>query len=168
MILVFAVDENWNIGHQGGMLFHLSKDLKNFKKLTTGNIVVMGRKTLDSLPKGRPLPNRDNVVLSRNPHLQVEGAHIVHDFTEMDLCLKALNPQGERTVFLIGGGNLVDQLFDRCDEALITKIHRTQENYDTSIPNLDEREGWDCIEEGELQEEDGIFFQFTHYRRRKS
>ena len=83
MNLIVAVDENWAIGKEGDLLEKISEDLKRFKELTTNNIVVMGRVTFDSLPKKRPLPNRKNIVLTRDKTLVIEGVEICYTVDEL-------------------------------------------------------------------------------------
>ena len=82
MNLIAAADENWGIGKNGGLLAHISGDMKYFRETTKGKIVVMGRKTLEGLPGGQPLGNRINVVLSENPAYKIKGAVVCHNIDE--------------------------------------------------------------------------------------
>ena len=89
MNIIVACDKNWGIGKDGHLLCHLSGDLKYFKEMTLGKTVVMGRVTLESLPGGKGLPGRRNIVITCNPDYQAENAEVVHDFDELDAALAA-------------------------------------------------------------------------------
>ena len=166
MILMFAVDKNYSIGYKGDMLFHISEDLKRFKKLTVGNIVIMGRKTLESLPKAKALKNRDNIVLTNNLSYEKENAYVVHSIGEMDEKIKELNPDGKKDVFLIGGGNLVKQLYDRCTYAYITEIDKEFKKFDTQIPNIKEDPNWEKIKESNIRKSDELTYKYVEYKRK--
>ncbi|MDO5717800.1 MAG: dihydrofolate reductase [Tissierellia bacterium] len=164
MILIFAVDRNWSIGVDGDMLFKISSDLQRFKKITMGGILIMGRKTFESLPGSNPLPGRTNIVVTRNEDYKKDGIIVVNSIEEMDKKLEELNPENERKVFLIGGGDLVAQLIDRCSYANITKVDSSFEKWDTRIPNLDEL-GWKILSESEEKEESGLKYKYCEYER---
>ncbi|MBE7026531.1 MAG: dihydrofolate reductase [Ruminococcaceae bacterium] len=156
MNLIVATDKNWGIGKDGTMPWHISADLKYFKEKTVGKRVIMGRKTLLSFPKQKPLPNRENVVISTNPSYVVEGAQVVNSTYEL-----SRYDMGNDT-FIIGGGSIYKALLPYCKYAYITKIEDEFE-CDTYFPNLDELENWKMIDEGELLNENGIDFRFTVY-----
>lgn len=168
MKLILAVDNNFSIGIKGDMLFHIKKDLQRFKDLTTGNIVIMGRKTLESLPGGKPLKNRIHIVLTSDKNYEMKDCSIVHSTEEIFEKVKEINPQNEKEVFLIGGGNLVAQLLDKCEEAYITKVDKDYKNFDTSIANLDLLENWKLVEKSEVLEEnqgdENFSFTFNRYK----
>lgn len=149
MILMLAVDNNFSIGVKGDMLFHLKKDLKRFQEITSGNILVMGRKTLESLPGSKPLPNRTHVVLTNQSDYRNHDAIIVSDMDKLEEKITEINPNSEKKVFLVGGGNLVRQLLDKCEKAYITKVDKNYDNFDTSIPNLDKLDNWKLISKSE-------------------
>lgn len=153
MILMLAVDNNFSIGVNGDMLFHLKKDLKRFQNITSGNILVMGRKTLESLPGSKPLPNRTHLVLTSNPSYKNHDAITLSDIDKLDEKIAKINPNSDKEVFLVGGGNLVKQLLDKCSKAYITKVDKTYENFDTSVPNLDELDNWEQVDESEVMTE---------------
>lgn len=159
MNFIVAVDEQWNIGKDNDLLFKLSPDLQNFKKLTTGKVVVMGRSTLESLPGGKPLPGRTNIVLTTEPAYTVEGAAIVHTMEELFDGIKKYPPED---VFIIGGASVYNQLMDYCDKAYITKVLATAAA-DASIHSLDDRDDWKVTEQSEMHEHDGLRFRFTVY-----
>lgn len=164
MILIIAVDNNFSIGYKGDMLFHLKKDLKRFKEITLGNIMVMGRKTLESLPNAKPLPGRTHIVLTSDKEYKNDEAIVVNSVNEIFQKIKEINPNQDKKVFLIGGGNLVKQMIDNIEIAYITKVNKNYELFDTQIPNLEKLENWELIEKSELQEEiqGEELFNFTY------
>ena len=126
--IIAAVAENGVIGDRNTLLWHISEDLKRFKALTSGHPVVMGRKTYESL--GRPLPNRTNVVLSRQ-ELRLEGCRVVHSLAEA----VALFPRDEE-IFIIGGAEIYAQALPSADRLYLTRVHRSYEG-DTRFPDWD-------------------------------
>ena len=111
MNLILAADENWAIGNKGDLLCHLSGDLKYFKKTTTGNTVIMGRKTLESLPGKKGLPGRKNVVLTTDENFSADGVDTVcHSIEELMQVLK-----DDDNAFVIGGAKVYEQLLPLCD-----------------------------------------------------
>lgn len=115
--LIAALARNRVIGREGAIPWHLSEDLKRFKRLTTGSTVLMGRKTYASI--GKPLPNRRNVVLTSRP------IHGIECFSSLDAAFEALRDSGR--IFVIGGGTLYAQLLDRADELYLTLLDRDAE-----------------------------------------
>lgn len=163
MILIMNVDRNFSIGYKGDMLYHLKTDLKRFRDITTGHIMVMGRKTLESLPGAKPLPNRTHIVVTSNKNYKNEDAIIVNDIEKLDDVIKDIQEAGQE-VFLIGGANLIDQLLDKCRLAYITKTDKAYELFDTQMANLDKLDNWKIIEVSEIHEEiqAGELFQFKY------
>ena len=159
MQAIVAVDQNWAIGKQGDQLCYLPPDLKRFQRLTTGHPVLVGRKTLATFPGGRPLKNRRNLILSRDPAFAPEGAEV---FRELD-SLRAAAPADS---FVIGGESVYRALLGWCGTAYITKIGRAWEGADAFFPNLDDDPAWFVAEEGEPLEHEGIPFRYVTYRRR--
>jgi dihydrofolate reductase len=123
MTILVAVAENGAIGKDNRLLWHLPEDLKRFKRLTTGNVVVMGRKTYESI--GKPLPNRVNVVVSRNPHFRAEGCQVVSSLDEALSWSNAQHPAS--SVFLIGGAELYRLGLPLCDRIELTEVHAAPE-----------------------------------------
>jgi dihydrofolate reductase len=123
MTLLVAVAENGAIGKDNGLLWHLPEDLKRFKRLTTGHVVVMGRKTYESI--GKPLPNRTNIVVSRNAAFRAEGCLVVSSLEEA--LRHAAAQQPEATIFLIGGAELYRLGLPDCDRLEITEVHSAPE-----------------------------------------
>ena len=119
MIAIAAVDRNWAIGNKGQLLISLPEDQKGvFRKYTSGHTVVFGRKTLETFPGQRLLPNRVNVIMSRNYDFEKEGAVILHSVDELQDFL-ALSADD---VYLIGGASMYNSLIGLCDKAIITSI----------------------------------------------
>lgn len=163
MNLIVNVSENWAIGKGNDLLFHISADMKFFKSHTVNNIVVMGRKTLDSLPGGRALPNRTNIVLTRNESFERENVKVCHNGGELALLLRDC-PQD--SIYVIGGASLYKDLLPFCDTAYVTKVNATVEDADAFMVNLDESPDWEIAEESELMEEKGYTFKFVTYKRK--
>lgn len=162
MKLILAADENWAIGKNGGLLCHIPGDLKYFKERTKGKTVVMGRPTLESLPGGRPLPGRDNIVLTSREDYSPQGVLVVHSESELDNALASYNSDD---VFIIGGGKVYRDFLSQCDTCYITKIYEKFEA-DTWFVNLDEMAEFEVVWQSEVQEEKGIRYQFFEYRRK--
>lgn len=157
MQLIAAVDENWAIGYGGRLLCPVKADLRRFKALTMGHGVLLGRKTLSTFPGGRPLPGRENFILSRDPAFEAEGARVVHSADEaLRLC--------PRDTFVIGGAQVYRLMLEHCDKAYITKL-RAAFPADAWLPDLDALPDWEKAEEGETLEEGNVRFQYILYRR---
>jgi len=158
MDLVVNVTENWAIGMENNLLVTISADLKRFRQLTTGRTVVLGRKTLDTFPGGRPLRNRRNLVFSGNPAYTVEGAEVVHSLEELKA---AIGP--DEPVSVIGGASIYELLLPYCSEARVTKTLLTVPA-DRYFPNLDALPNWHITETSEILEENGIQFRYVDYQ----
>ena len=159
MILVMAVDAKWAIGYKGDMLTRIPEDLKRFKEMTMGGVLVMGRKTYDSTGA---LPGRETIIMSCSLK-DVDGAHIAHDLDELRHIIK--EKFADKKIFLVGGSHLIDQLIDEVDEAEITFIKKDFEPYDTVMRNLDEDEEFILSETSEEHEYDGMCYEYRHYKR---
>lgn len=136
-------------------------DMKFFRETTTGKVVVMGRKTLESFPNGKPLKNRVNIVLTRDPKYSVDGAVVVHSKEELD---KELNKYDSDDIYVIGGESIYRLLLDDCDRAFVTYVDYAYDA-DTYFPNLDEKSEWNLAEESEEQTYYDIEFYFRTYTR---
>lgn len=143
MISLVAVDKNWGIGKSNKMPWNIPGELVFFKEVTYGGIVVMGRKTLESLPNGKPLKGRRNIVLSKNPDFTVKGVEVVSSPEEL---LKLIHNENEDKVFLIGGASIYHLLLPYCKKAYITKVEGEFE-VDTYHSNLDNYSEWQLCEE---------------------
>ena len=162
MKLILAADANWAIGKDGGLLCHLPGDLKFFKEKTLGMTVVMGRTTLESLPGGKPLPKRENIVLTTNKDFSREGVTVAHSEAELD---QILADKDTNQVMIMGGGKVYRDFLHRCDTCYITKIYQAFDGADTHFVNLDEMPEFKVVWESDVQEENGIRYQFFEYRR---
>lgn len=154
MNAIVAISENGGIGKDNRLLFHISADLKRFKELTSGHTVIMGRKTLQSLPGGRGLPNRRNIVITRDIDFTAERAEIVHSVDEA-LAL------AEEDAFVIGGASIYQAMLPYCDKVYLTKVYADAEA-DVFFPSLC---GWQVVRRSEMQEENGLRFQYIDYMR---
>lgn len=159
--IIVAVAQNRAIGLKGDLVYHLSSDLKRFKALTTGNTVVMGRKTFDSLPKGA-LPNRRNIVLSRQAGLQLPGTEV---FASLD---EALNNCGkDEKVYILGGAQVYSQALHLADELQITLVHDTPKEADAFFPDYLSDGDWKLVgqEDHEPDEKNPFPYSFQTYRK---
>jgi dihydrofolate reductase len=156
---IVAVDNNWGIGFNGDLLEHIPEDLKYFKALTDGNVVVMGRKTWDSLPN-RPLPNRTNIVITNNTNM--EGQAEFMDLTDTMLYF-IYNKNDD--IFIIGGGKIYEELLPMCNRVYVTKIFKDHDQVDTYFPNLDESDKWAPATCSDIRQQGDLMYQFWQYDR---
>ncbi len=163
MNLIVAADRNWGIGKDNGLLASLPTDMKYFREHTQGKVVVMGRKTLESMPGGKPLPNRINYVLTANPDYQAEGCIVVCGEYELFDAIAKYPPDN---VLLIGGGSLYRRFYKYCDKLYVTKIDAEFEA-DTFIPDFDSDDDYAVISESEPVTENGLTYRFVVYKRKK-
>lgn len=163
MNLIVAVDRQWAIGKDGRLLVTIPADQQMFLRETTGKVVVMGRKTLESLPGGQPLGNRVNLVLTRDRNYKVRGAVICHSMEE---AFKKLEKYAPEDVYIIGGQSIYEQFLPYCKIAHVTAIDYTYDA-DTFFPNLDQNEEWKLDQEGEEQTYFDICYTFLKYVRKK-
>ena len=159
MNLIVAVDKNWAIGKDNKLLVSIPDDMKFFRETTTGKVVVMGRKTLESFPNSKPLPNRVNIVLTRDKAYDAKGAVVVHSKEELDNELKKYNTED---IFIIGGESIYRLMLDECDRAFVTYVDYGYDA-DTYFPILDEASNWKLAEESEEQTYYDIEFYFRTY-----
>lgn len=162
MKAILSADKNWGIGYKNKLLVSIPSDMKFFRQTTTGRVVVMGRKTLESFPGGLPLKNRTNIVLTGNRGYSVKDAIIVHTYDELREELKKYDTDD---VYVIGGESVYRMLLPECDTVLVTKIDRAFQA-DTFFPDLDTMDEWEMTEEGEEQTCFDLEFRFTKYERR--
>ena len=147
MNLIVAVDENWAIGYKNELLIRIPADMKMFRQETTGKVVVLGRKTLETFPGGQPLKNRTNIILSTNKNYKVKDATVVHSVEEL---LEELKNYADEDIYIIGGETIYRQLLPYCNVAHITKIDRSYEA-DAYFPNLDADPAWEVTAESDEQ-----------------
>ena len=160
MNAIVIVDQNWAIGYEGGLLFSLSTDMKRFRALTIGGTVILGRKTLDTFPGGKPLPKRRHIVITRNTDFQREGVEVV---PSPEAALEAAAGTDDETIWVIGGGTVYTALLPKCKRVYLTKVDSAVDHADTYFPNLDKLPGWEVETAGEVLEENGLKFRFIDY-----
>ena len=135
---IVAVASDWAIGRQGQLLCHLPADMKHFKEVTMGHSIVMGRKTFESFPR-RPLPGRQNIVITRNPQWQYPGVTVAHSVEE------AIAAAETEDVFIIGGADVYEQTLPLVEVLHLTVIHARWASADAYFPALDMKE-WQEVE----------------------
>ena len=146
MTAIVCVSKSWGIGRDGALLFLISDDHKRFRSLTVGKTVILGHKTLDTFPGGKPLKDRRNIVLSHRD-LDVPGAEIAHSFD---------------AAAALGGD---DAIVIRCDRVYVTKVD-ADPDADSFFPNLDDNPDWRIESESETFEENGLKFRYVDYVRK--
>ena len=157
--LVVAISSNNAIGKDNQLLWHLPADLKHFKSITSGHTIIMGRKTYDSI--GKPLPNRRNIVITRQKNLQLDGVEVVNSLDEaLALC------KGDEKVFVIGGAEIYRQAISICDKIELTRVHQEFEA-DAFFPELDKETWKEVWKEDHLPDEKNKFaYTFSTLERR--
>jgi len=156
--LIVAMAENRTIGINKKMPWHLSADLKKFKKITMGHPIIMGRKTFESI--GRPLPGRKNIIISRNADYQQEGCEV---FNNLDKAIQSCHTEEE--VFVIGGATLYESILDKSDRLYVTEIKKSFEG-DTWFPEIDQQK-WSEYEREDIGDDSSVDFSysFVSYKR---
>lgn len=163
MNAIVAVDNNWAIGSKNNLLVRIPADHKNFRQETTGKVVVLGRKTLETFPQGMPLPNRTNIILSTDSEYKVKDAVVVHSKEELDTELKKYPTED---VYIIGGESVYRMMLPACDVVHVTKIDHDYEA-DAYFPNLDKDDEWEITAESEEQTYFDLPYYFVKYEKRK-
>lgn len=158
--IIVAIAENFVIGKDNTLLWHLSDDLKRFKRLTSGKTVIMGRNTFFSLPV-RPLPNRTNIVISRNNQFTAEGCIMAHSIEQ---AVQFMKPDEEN--FVIGGGTIYKQFLPLAQKLYITQVHKSFDG-DTFFPEIEDKD-WQLVssEFHPADEKHSLAFTFQDYVRR--
>lgn len=162
MNLIVAVDKNWAIGNKGKLLVTIPADQKLFRDETKGKVVVMGRKTLDSLPSGQPLRDRTNIVITRNETFERKGVIVLHSVEET---LEYLKQFKKEDIFIIGGEEIYRQFLPYCDVAHVTWIDYAYQA-DTHFPNLDKDPEWHVTDESDEQTYFDLCYEFRKYERK--
>lgn len=166
---IVCVDKNWGIGYKGELLSYIPEDMKFFKEMTTNSVVIMGRKTYDSLPV-KPLPNRTNIVITSkvNGHEINEDGVMFVSLEFIKLYLQTLSPISPINYYIIGGGQIYEELLQYCHTSYVTKINCAYKNVDIYFPNLDKMKDWEeWIEESdEKKEYHGLEYEFCVYEKR--
>lgn len=159
--IIVAIAQNGAIGYKGDLIYHLSADLRRFKELTTGNTVIMGRKTFQSLPKGA-LPNRRNIVLTRQQGVSYPGTEVYSSLDEaLSKCAR------DEKVYIMGGAQVYTQALPMADELEITLVNDTPALADTFFPEFGSDESWHLInrEDHSPDEKNPYPYTFLTYRR---
>ena len=159
---IVCMDNFGGIGKDGDLLYKIPEDMKRFKEITMGNSVIMGRKTLESFPGGRPLKNRVNIVITKKEDYEVDGAVVVHSVEE---AVKEASKYDENDVFVIGGGSIYKAMLPYCNTAYVTYINQAY-SADTFIPNLDKEVDWVLADESDENTYFDIEYFFRTYKRK--
>jgi len=160
MNAIVVVDRNWAIGRGGDLLFSLPTDMKRFRALSLNGSVILGRKTLDSFPGGKPLPKRRNIVITHHTDCDREGIEIV---ANPEAALELAGNMQDENLWVIGGGSIYTALLSRCKRVYLTKVDTAAEAPDTFFPNLDKLPGWEVESVSEDIVENGLTFRFVDY-----
>lgn len=161
MNLIVAVDENWAIGNKNELLISIPADHKFFRQETTGKVVILGRKTLETFPQGLPLKNRINIIMSTNEDYRVKDAIVVHNLDEL---LSQIEKYDTKDVYVVGGESVYRLLLPYCDTAHVTKIDHAYEA-DAYFPDLDAMPEWKITADSEEQTYFDITYHFLKYER---
>lgn len=161
MNMIVAVDSNWAIGNKGQLLISIPADHKMFRNETTGKVVVLGRKTLDTFPGGQPLAQRTNIILSGKKDYKVKGATVVHS---IDQLLEELEEYDSSEIYIIGGATVYEQMLPYVDTVHVTKIDR-EYDADAYFPNLDKDPEWKITAESDEQYYFDTTYEFCKYER---
>ena len=162
MTIIVAADENWAIGNKDDLLVRIKEDHRNFKALTKGNVVILGRKTLCTFPGGLPLKERTNIIMSRDPEYKVEGAVVAHSVEEL---LEIVKQYDDDKVFVIGGGTIYDQLLPYCNKAVVTRLDHAYEA-DTYFHDLDADDEWEITDTSDEMTSFDLTYHFVTYERK--
>ena len=162
MKLIVAVDKNWGIGKNNGLLFDLKLDMKHFVEHTKGKVVVMGANTLRSLPNGMPLKNRTNIVLNPDGDIfdAIDKGYILA--TSLEELLEQILAQKDNEVYVIGGAMMYHTLIPYCDTAYVTKVD-SDGGATVYFDNLDSLDNWTCTDLGEPLDDNGYTVRFCTY-----
>lgn len=165
MILLAAIDRKRAIGKKNGLLYSVPEDMKRFRQLTVGNIVVCGRKTLESFPNGKPLPDRETIVLSRQYENPGFASLSVARSADDVLRLVEQDKSG-RTVYIIGGESVYRLFAPFCERALLTEIDAADDEADAFFPALTQEDGWQETESEPWQvSKSGVSFRYVSYQK---
>ena len=162
MNIIAAVDKHWAIGNRGKLLVTIPDDQKLFREETKGKVIVMGRKTLESFPGGKPLPDRLNIVLTQQVEFDApEGVVQVHSLPELARTLRAL---GRDDVYLVGGASVYARLKDVCRGGYVTHIRHAYDGAEVFFPDLSRDDRWELAETIAHAEDQDKALDFCYYR----
>ena len=163
MNLIVNVDQNWAIGYKGKLLVSIPEDMKFFRGETTGKVVILGRKTLETFPGGQPLKNRTNIILTRNPAFQVKGAVVCHSVEEV---LEEIGKYHTQDVYVVGGDTVYKAFLPYCDVAHVTRTEHAYEA-DAWFANLEQDPEWELTGQSEEKTYFDLEFTFCRYERKR-
>ena len=159
MNAIAAVSLNWGLGKDNGLLFHISEDMKRFRALTAGGTVIMGRKTLDSMPGGKALPKRRNIVITRDMAFARENVEVAHSVEEALAMAAGDDPD---KVWVIGGGEIYKAMLPHCRLCYITRVYAQPES-EVFFPDLDTMSNWKILRSEAIQNDGELDYQFVDY-----
>ena len=159
MNIIVAVSKNYGIGRGGELLFSIPEDMAYFRSMTRGKTVIMGRKTLESLPGERPLKDRRNIVFSRSADFEREGVEMVSSVEKLQEIIKE-----DEDAFVIGGESIYREMLPYCDKAYVTMVD-AEADADRFFPAIADMADWTLVHASEWKEHEGIRFQFREYHR---
>lgn len=167
VILIASADNFWGIGKGNQLLHTVPEDMRRFRELTTGNIVVYGRKTLESFPGGRPLRDRLNIVISSGYQSSMEGLLAARSPEEAMRLAEESDPQEKKDIYICGGASIYRQMLPFCTDAYITRFDTSTEGVEAFLPNLDEDGSWKKASWTDWKESiAGIRYAFVNYIRK--
>ena len=159
MNAIAAVSTNWGLGRDNDLLFHISEDLKRFRAMTSGGTVIMGRKTLDSMPGGKALPKRRNIVITRDPAFVRENVEVAHSVEEALALVARDEPE---KVWVIGGGEIYKAMLPHCRVCYLTRVY-AEPDCDVFFPDLDAMDDWRVLREEPILTDGELRYQFVDY-----
>ena len=160
MNAIACADLGWGIGKNNDLIYNIPEDMKFFRTMTGGKTVIMGRATLESLPGGKPLPRRRNIIISRSLGF-VEGAEVCKSPEEAAELLKG---EAAENIFVIGGEQIYRYMLPYCDTVYITRVE-AESDADKYFPDLDADDEWEIAEKSPRYEKEGLFYSFVTYKR---
>ena len=163
MNLIVSADKHWSIGKNGRPLVNIPAERQLLLKETAGKVVVMGRKTLETLPGGQPLGGRTNVVLSADPSFKARGAVVFRSMEETLAYLEEFDP---KDIYILGGESIYRQFLPYCTTVHVTSIDYTYDG-DAYFPDLEKEEGWYLAEEGDEQTYFDLCYTFRRFQRKE-
>ena len=159
--LIVAIGKNNEIGKGKDLIFKLPADLKHFKDITSGHTIIMGRKTFESI--GRALPNRKNIIVTRDENLKIEGAEVVHSLGEV---LRQDQGDNEHEIFIIGGGEIYKETINLADKLYITEVKAEDKDADVFFPKIDKNIWREIKREQYKKDEKNIYdYDFVEYEK---
>lgn len=161
MNAIVAVDNNFAIGYKGELLVRIHEDMRRFSQLTTGKVIVLGRKTLETFPGKLPLKNRVNIIITHNRNLFAPGAVVVGS---PDEARKEIAKYSTEDVFIVGGSSIYNEFYHECDTVYATKVDYEYQA-DAYFPNLDKDPGWEIVDESDERTCHDIIYTWVTYKR---